>query len=168
MNKICKSKLKTLYKASEISDIWNASQNLAVINHSQYGWITPNQYRAKSKGKPCPYCGQKMVHGKDFSSTFSRYEAKVRGYEYIDKFGKKVINQTKDGRFFHPNYVTLDHKLNKARCPEKMFDYDNLEAVCWRCNQEKGDNNSFELQHNQLFLDSLADEALNRYSTFFK
>lgn len=162
MNKICKSKLKTLYKASEISDIWNASKNLAVINHSQYGWITPNQYRAKSKGKPCPYCGRKMVHGQELYSTSSKKEAIKQGYEYIDKCGNKVINRA-GNLFFHPNYLTLDHKLNKARCPEKMFDHDNLECVCWRCNNEKGANNSFELQHNQNYLNSLADEAIVRY-----
>ncbi len=46
-----------------------------------------------------------------------------------------------------------------------MFDYDNLEIICWRCNREKGDNNSFELQYNQDYLSSLADEALARYPT---
>jgi hypothetical protein len=65
MTKIRKSELKTLYKASDIKDIWNASQNLAVINHPQDGWISPNQYRVQNKGKPCFYCGQKMVHGKN-------------------------------------------------------------------------------------------------------
>lgn len=54
---------------------------------------------------------------------------KRRGYEYINRWGNKVINQAGD-IFFHPNYVTLDHKHNKARCPEKMFDYSHLEAVC--------------------------------------
>ena len=162
---IRKSELKSLYKASDIQYVWDSSQKLAVINHPQYGLITPSQYRAKSKGKPCPYCGQKMVHGKDIHSTNSQKEAIERGYQYIDKDGKKAINQTQKGDFFHPNYLTLDHKLNKARCPEKMFDYDNLEAVCWRCNQEKGDDNSFELKHNQNYLDSLADEALARYPT---
>ena len=164
MNKIYKSELKILYKASDIQYVWDSSKNLDVINHPQDGWISPNQYRAKSKGKPCPYCGKKMVHGKDFHSTSSKKEAIKRGYEYVDKHGKKFINQAGDF-FFHPNYVTLDHKLNKARCPEKMFDYNNLEAVCWRCNREKGANNSFELQHNQKYLDSLADEALARYPT---
>ena len=162
---IRKSELKSLYKASDIQYVWDSSKNIASIEHPQHGLITPNQYRAKSKGQPCPYCGQKMVHGKDIHSTNSQKEAIERGYQYINKDGKKAINQTKDGVFFHPNYVTLDHKLNKARCPEKMFDYDNLEAVCWQCNQEKGDDNSFELKHNQNYLDSLADEALARYPT---
>lgn len=162
MTKIDRSKLKTLYEASKIAEIWNASKQLTVINHPKYSWISPNQYRAKSKGKPCPYCGQKMVHDQDINSTFSRQEAVKRGYEYIDKSGKKTINQA-GGNFFHPNYVTLDHKINKARCPEKMFDYDNLQVICWRCNRDKGDDNTYELQYNREHLDALTDEALSRY-----
>ena len=44
-----------------------------------------------------------------------------------------------------------------------MFDYDNLQVICWRCNREKRDNNSFDLQHKRKCLDSLAEEALDRY-----
>jgi hypothetical protein len=103
-----------------------------------------------------------MAHGKDFHSTPSKQEAVKRGYEYTDKWGKKVINQA-GGVYFHPNYVTLDHKTNKARCPEKMFDYSNLQIMCWRCNHNKGDDNTFELQHTGEYLDALANEALARY-----
>jgi hypothetical protein len=156
-----KSKLKTLYKASEIAEVWNASQNLAVIEHPN-GLISPNAYRAMYSSKPCPYCGQKMAHGKDFHSTPSKQKAVKHGYEYTDKWGKKVINQA-GGVYFHPNYVTLDHKTNKARCPEKMFDYSNLQIMCWRCNHNKGDDNTFELQHTGEYLDALANEALARY-----
>ena len=163
MSKSNKSQLKFLHKASDIQYIWNAAQSLKVINHPEHDWISPNKYRALSKGKPCPYCGKKMVHGKEFHSTISKLVAIQKGYEYTNKSGKKVINNINETIFFHPNYLTLDHKINKARCPEKMFDYDNLEAVCWKCNREKGDNNSFKIQHIQQYLDSLADEALARY-----
>lgn len=162
MTTICKSKLKTLYKASEIAEVWNASQNLAIINHPKHGLISPNDYRAMCNAKPCPYCGQKMVHRKELHSTLLRQEAVKRGYEYVDKWGKKVINQA-SGVYFHPKYVTLDHKINKARCPEKMFDYSNLQIMCWRCNNNKGDDNTFELQHTCKYLDALAEQALARY-----
>ena len=162
MARINNSKLRTLYKASDITEVWNASQNLAVINHPQHSWISPNNYRSMYNGKPCPYCGRKMAHGKEFHSTPSKQEAVKRGYEYVDKWGKKVINQA-GTVYFHPNYVTLDHKTNKARCPEKMFDYSNLQIMCWRCNNNKGDDNTFELQHTCEYLDALALEALSRY-----
>lgn len=155
--------LKTLYRASEIAEIWNISQNLPVIDHPQQGLITPHQYRLMNIGKPCPYCGKKMVGG-SLNKTNLKRDAINRGYEYLDKKGKKVINQA-GNLFFHPNYLTLDHKLNKARCPDKIFDYDNLQVICWRCNQEKGDDNSFDLQHTCDYLDSLVDQTLTRYPT---
>jgi hypothetical protein len=163
MTKISSSELKTLYKASDIAIVWNESQSLPVIDHPQYGSVSPNKYRAMYSGKPCPYCGLKMAHGKEIHSTSSRQEAIKRGYEYVDKRGKKVINNVNSSIYFHPHYVTLDHKINKARCPEKMFDYSNLQIMCWCCNQDKGDDNTFELQHACEYLDALASEALARY-----
>ncbi|WP_199197440.1 HNH endonuclease [Chroococcidiopsis sp. CCALA 051] len=56
----------------------------------------------------------------------------------MDKWGKKVTDRA-GTVYFHPNYVTLDHKTNKARYPEKMFDYSNLQIMCWQCNSNKGD-----------------------------
>ena len=44
-----------------------------------------------------------------------------------------------------------------------MFDYDNLQIMCWRCNRDKDDDNTFELQHTCEYLDTLAEEALARY-----
>ena len=159
---VSKAKFETLYKADEIAAIWSAGQNLAVIDHPQHGLISPNRYRAMYKSKPCPFCGQKMAQDKAFHSTSSKQEAIKRGYEYLDKLGNKIINQI-SGTYFHPNYITLDHKTNKARCPEKMFDYDNLQIMCWRCNHNKGDDNTFELQHTCDHTDALANEALDRY-----
>ena len=80
----------------------------------------------------------------------------------MDKRGKKVTVRA-GTVYFHPNFVTLDHKTNKARCPEKMFDYSNLQIMCWQCNNNKGDDNIFELQHTCEYLDALALEALTRY-----
>jgi len=162
MTEINKSQLRALYQAREIAEVWNASQNMSVIVHPQHGSISPNKYRAMYKGRPCQYCGCKMVHGQDFHSTSSKQEAIKRGYEYLNKRGRKVIN-TANKIYFHPNYVTVDHKINKARCPEKMFDYNNLQIMCWRCNKEKGDDNAFELQHTFEYLDTLTDEVLARY-----
>ncbi len=162
MTPIPKSQLYILYSANKISDIWNYSQNLKIINHPQHGLISPNAYRVIKKGKPCPYCGQKMVHGQDFYSTQSKLSAIKQGYEYIDKNGHKIINQA-GFRYFHPHYVTLDHKINKARCPEKMFDYDNLSAICWKCNISKGDDNTYEIQHTFNYLEALTEEVLTRY-----
>jgi hypothetical protein len=162
MNQLDKLKLKTLYKANEIADVWEAGQHQKLIDHPQHGWISPNQYRAEYKGKPCTYCGKIMVHGRDYHCTTSKQEAIKRGYEYTDEQGNKMINQA-GNTYFHPNYVTLDHKLNKARFPEKMFDYDNLQIICWQCNIKKSDNNSFELQYTCEYLDALVDETLRRY-----
>lgn len=66
-------------------------------------------------------CGQRMVHGKSAHSTTDQQDAIARGYQYLDKNGKKVINQA-GNVYFHPHYVSVDHKLNKDRCPERMFE----------------------------------------------
>ncbi len=81
-----------------------------------------------------------MVRGQDIHATTSIKEAKKRGYEYFNKRGEKLINRA-GYIYFDQNYITIDHKINKARCPQKMFDFDNLQAVCWRCNWEKSDDN---------------------------
>ncbi len=103
-----------------------------------------------------------MAHGKELYSTSSRQEAIKRGYEYVNKKGQKTINAI-GNIYFHPNYVTLDHKVNKARCPERMFDYSNLQIMCWQCNTNKSDNNAFEIDYSYEYLNSLANEALTRY-----
>ncbi|HEY9861664.1 MAG TPA: hypothetical protein V6D16_19350 [Candidatus Obscuribacterales bacterium] len=154
--------LAALYLSDDINDVWQASQNYAVIDHPSLGKISPNQYRVKYHQKPCPFCGQKMVHGKSAHSTNNQQEAIARGYQYLDKNGNKIINRA-GNTYFHPHYVTLDHKLNKARCPERMFDPANLQIMCWKCNNLKGDNNAYELQHSLNYLQDLAEETLHRY-----
>jgi hypothetical protein len=161
MQRINPLKLITLYKTDDIAEIWASAQDSPVINHPDYGMISPNEYRAKNKGKPCPYCGKKMTHGKDFKTT-SKSKAIQQDFEYTDKNGNKIIHHI-GLIFFHPHYITLDHKLNKARFPEKLFDYDNLQIMCWRCNFEKGDDNSFDLKHNFNSLSDLAVETLKLY-----
>jgi hypothetical protein len=161
MTKISKSELSQLYCSEEISEVWNANQHLKVIQHPELGLISPNQYRTIGKDKPCPYCGKKMKHGEDFK-TASKKDAIKRDYEYVNNAGQKRFNQI-GSVFYHPNYVTIDHKINKARCPEKMFDYDNLQLICWKCNQEKGDDNTYDLRHTYDYLSDLVNEALNRY-----
>lgn len=169
MEKINKQDLISLYGGREIERLWRKSRFEPVINHPQYGWISPNEYRAKYAGKPCPFCGQKMVQGKDTYSTLSKEDAIKRGYEYeVD--GEKRFNKVEIGppehnryRYFHPHYISLDHKLNKARFPDKMFDSDNLQAMCWKCNNEKGNNNAYELEQTFDYIEDLANESLNRY-----
>lgn len=162
MPKINKDYLKTLYRASDIQEIWQAGQGEKLINHPRWGWISPSEFRQKFHQKPCPFCGRKMVHGKYAHATKSKSEAIALGYQYRDSHGRDYINQAGD-TYFHPHYVTLDHKLNKARCPELLFEASNLQVVCWRCNLEKGDNNNFEAEHTLNFVRDLAKESLKRY-----
>lgn len=153
--------LLSLYKGADIADLWSASKNADVIDHPSLGKISPNTYRSKFQNKPCPFCGKKMVHGSSHRTT-NKQTAIDSGYSYVDSSGKTVINQA-GNTYFHPHYVTLDHKLNKARFPEKMFEFNNLQIICWKCNLRKGDNNAFEIQHNLETIQSLTAEALKRY-----
>ncbi len=166
MSRIDKRELAALYKGADINVVWWESRNLRVIDHPKFGLISPNEYRAKSKGKPCPFCGQKMMHGSAFYRTRKR-DAIAQGYQYKDGNGNQTINTIRNRHtgytYFYPHYVTLDHKLNKARCPEHMFDADNLEAICWKCNSAKGDNNAYELQHSLNYIQDLAQTALDYY-----
>lgn len=164
MPNIDKDYLKTLYRASDIDEIWQAGQNERLINHPKFGRISPNEYRQKFNNKPCPFCGKKMVHGKFLHSTNSKQDAIEMRYQYKNANGLDYINRA-GNLYFHPNYVTLDHKVNKARCPELLFEFSNLQAMCWKCNQEKGDNNNFEAEHSLNFVKDLAKESLKRYKT---
>jgi 5-methylcytosine-specific restriction endonuclease McrA len=154
--------LAALYQSTDINLLWQTSQNHQMIDHPRFGKISPNQYRAKYNQKPCPFCGKKMVHGKSAHSTKDRQDAIARGYEYLDQNGKTTINRA-GNTFFHPHYVSLDHKINKARCPEQMFDYNNLQIMCWKCNNLKGDNNAYELQYNLDYIRDFTQETLRRY-----
>lgn len=156
-----KQELSSLYLSPDINYVWQVAQSYVIINHPSLGKISPNQYRAQYHQKPCPFCNQTMVHGQAVHSTDSKQEAIARGYQYLDKNGKPTINQA-GKTYFHPHYVTLDHKLNKARCPERMFDYDNLQIMCWKCNKLKGDNNAYELERSLSHLQDLAKELLHR------
>lgn len=165
MKSISQAELIHLYAGKDIQLIWNEAQNLPLIKHPDLGCISPNYFRKIYTNKPCPYCAKRMVRGKNIHSTNSKTEAKKRGYEYLNNKGEKVINQA-GYTYFHPHYITIDHKINKARCPQKMFDYDNLQAICWRCNQEKSENNTYHSQYNKDYLNSLVKETLERYGKF--
>ncbi len=162
MARISKAELDRLYRGKDIQTIWDGAKTLGVIEHPELGYISPNQFRAIHVNKPCPYCGKKMVRGQDIHATASKEEAKKRGYEYLNSKGEKTINHS-GNIYFHPNYITIDHKINKARCPQKMFDFDNLQAVCWRCNWEKSDDNTYNSRYTRVCLNSLVEEALSRY-----
>jgi 5-methylcytosine-specific restriction endonuclease McrA len=103
-----------------------------------------------------------MVHGQHIYTTKIQQEAINRGYQFKDKNGNNDIIKI-GNNYFHPHYVSLDHKTTKARCPELMFDYANLQIMCIRCNRRKGDDNTFD--SNMLFeiVSDLAKESLNRY-----
>jgi hypothetical protein len=161
MAPIDKRELSALYAGSDINLLWKSSQSLQVINHPTFGKISPNQYRSRFHNKPCPFCAQKMVHGYKHIVSL-KDDAIARGYEYEDHHGKSVIHRA-GGAYFHPHYVTLDHRLNKARCPEHIFEYDNLQIMCWKCNRKKGDDNAFNLQHSFEYLNDLVTETLNQY-----
>lgn len=162
MPQIDKSRLSALYRSEDIQEVWQAGQNQKVIEHPKLGRISPNTYRAQYHHKPCPFCGRKMVHGQDLYSTCSQQEAIDRGYQYKTSNGSLIINKV-GKRYFHPHYVTIDHKLNKARFPAKMFDYENLQVLCWKCNWDKGDNNAYELDQSLDYTQDLIQSALERY-----
>ena len=161
-SKVNKKEVSSLYNGCDIADIWQASLNLKVIVHPNLGKITPNHFRSMHNGKLCPFCAKRMVHGQSTYSTQSKQEAIDRDYHYMDAQENTTFNRI-GNRYFHPHYVTLDHKLNKARFPEKMFDYDNLQAVCWKCNCIKSDNNAFELLHDLKYIQELSISAFDRY-----
>lgn len=79
MFNIDKKHLASLYKSEDIIREWKAYQDKAVIDLNQ-GKISPNKYRAQYHGRPCPFCGKKMVHGQDLHSTKRKDEAIDRGY----------------------------------------------------------------------------------------
>ena len=165
-SRIDKRELAALYKGADINVVWWESRNLWVIDHPKFGPMSPNAYRAKSRGKPCPFCGQKMMHGPAFYTTRKQDEI-AQGYQYTDENGNQIINKIRHHHagytYFHSHYVTLDHKLNKARCPERMFDADNLDVICWKCNNAKSDNNAYELRHRLRSIQDLAKATLDHY-----
>ncbi|UJB69192.1 hypothetical protein HRE53_22840 [Acaryochloris sp. 'Moss Beach'] len=166
MSKKRKLELAALYNGGNINEVWHNSRNLKCINHKEWGKISPNQLRAKFAGKPCPFCGKKMTHGSEHRARTIN-EAVTRGYQYTDANGKEIINKVRVNQnqfiYFHPHYASIDHKLNKARFPERMFDADNLQVICWACNTAKSDNNAFELQHDLSYIQDLGQATLDRY-----
>jgi hypothetical protein len=154
--------LKYLYDPKEIAVTWSEMQSKAIIDHPEFGKISPNDYRARFDGKVCPFCAQRMVHGQNLHTTQFKKEAIFRKYEYVNKKGVKYINNA-GGRYYHPHYATLDHIVNKARCSELMFQADNLQIMCWKCNLEKGDNNNYEVELISSFAKDIARDALEKY-----
>ena len=133
--------LSSVFNGRKINQIWKENANARLIEHPQLGLISANALRAKFADTPCPHCSKVMKHGSPYK-TQGRAEAIVRQFYYFDQDGNKHFCRI-GNTYFSAQYVTLDHKLNKARFPNKMFDADNLEAICFRCNQIKSDNNLF-------------------------
>ncbi|WLT39752.1 hypothetical protein NON20_10210 [Synechocystis sp. B12] len=88
--------LKYLTDAKEINLAWSSMQNQPIIDHPEFGKISPNDYRAKYNRKICPFCAQRMVHGQDLHMTRSRNDAISRKYEYVDKNGEKKSTMLMD------------------------------------------------------------------------
>lgn len=82
--------------------------------------IPAKNIRQYGLGKPCSCCGKTMTR---------------------DKWSKTPINGwlQKDGWWKNPCDVTIDHRYPKSLFPELIFDLDNMELICFRCNQDKGD-----------------------------
>ena len=156
-----KEKLSTLYSYKEIDGVWSDNARKNVIDHPKYGKISPRDLRKKHAGRPCPYCGQKMVFGRRYIAR-SEMQARQKGYEYLDSKGNPTLNKA-GSSYFPKHYTTIDHKVNKARCPEQMFDANNLEVICWKCNTEKGNNNAYEIQHRIGYVKDLLRSARERY-----
>lgn len=158
--------LHALYKSKDISYLWSELRRERVISHPSRGLISPNEYRSIYADTPCPYCNKRMVQGQNHQTNDKRF-AIASGYQYEDENGKKRINTVKKrfskSTYFHPNYISLDHKLNKARFPGEMFKAENLEAVCWKCNNQKGDDNAFLIISRQHRIEKLVSKTLNQY-----
>lgn len=169
MSRATQQKLASLYKGRDIKDLWNLSKDAPVIEHPTRGKISPNQLRAEFANTPCPLCQHTMVQGKEQFITKSKQEAIERGYQYKTASGKKTINHVKISKcrciYFHPHYVTLDHKLNKARLPELMFEYDNLQAICWKCNMAKSDDNAYKIKQNMNRIRLSSQSLQERFQT---
>lgn len=133
--------LSSLFNSPTINLIWEENCNEKLINHPEYGMISPNALRAKFANTPCLHCSRIMKHGNAYKVK-SKEEAIARKFYYLDSKGNKHYCRI-GNIYFSDLYVTLDHKLNKARFPNKMFDADNLEAICWKCNYIKSDDNLF-------------------------
>lgn len=135
-------KLSPLFNARKINKIWQENSHVNLIDHPQLGMISANALRAKFADTPCPHCSRIMKHGSSYK-TQENVEAIARQFYYFDdRDGERHFCKI-GNTYFSDRYVTLDHKLNKARFPNKMFDPDNLEAICFKCNQIKSDNNIF-------------------------
>lgn len=132
---------KHLYSAEEINRIWHENDNNPVIKHPEKGWISPSQLRKMYEGKPCPICGKIMVYGEKY-----RTKCKRDAWLSFPKYNNDI--PVVGDYYYHPQYATIDHIVNKARCPERMFEYRNLRVTCMTCNQEKGDSNIEDLERN--------------------
>ena len=84
------------------------------------GLLPAKNIRSLGIGKPCACCGKPMTQNK-WSQT------SVNGW------------LPEDGWWKNPRNVTIDHRYPKSLFPELMFEPDNMELVCHKCNQDKGD-----------------------------
>ena len=44
-----------------------------------------------------------------------------------------------------------------------MFDYDNLQVICWKCNLAKGDNNAYDLHHCLIHNQQLVKQTIKQF-----
>lgn len=74
------------------------------------------------------------------------------------KYCGVVMTAGKDG-----TGATIDHVLNKARHPEYLFDYSNLEVICRSCNSSKNDRGDFQIIHKVNERKNEAQSSLSRF-----
>jgi len=80
--------LSSLFNSNKISLIWKENSNEKLINHPQYGMISPNELRVKFANTPCPHCDKMMKHGSSYK-TNSKEEAIARKFYYFEGNGNR-------------------------------------------------------------------------------
>lgn len=86
--------------------------------------LPARELRRYGSGKPCACCGKIMTYAQRSSTP-------VDGWLQEDGW--------EDGWWKNPRNVTIDHRYPKSLFPDLMFDINNMELICHRCNQDKGD-----------------------------
>ena len=87
-------RLSPLFCGTKINQIWRDLANEDVINHPQFGWISPNTLRAQYANTPCPHCLRTMVHGTAYK-TQDKEEAENRKFFSIEliTIRKSIVEQ---------------------------------------------------------------------------
>lgn len=141
---------KPTLDSKHVGEIWASAQQTECLQHPELGKISPNQFRAMMRGKPCACCGTTMVFG-DCFKVKDKEEAKKRGY--------MIGGRDDDGPIYmNPRYTTLDHILPKSHYPHLVLEFRNLQVICLRCNSNKKTSYTYDIKFR---LDKLDREFEN-------